>query len=279
MTERPNNNPQNEVGVNNENQEKHLKQEEVTRIINSFFIHIAENWNIYRNNLSNLRRTMMYYNEFAYGIRYLPENQDSDIDPEDESFWIEFNPKDPLLDGSLKTAFGDRFTEEIGILVYDAWPLRNNFRMWEGYEEPIEDTPEALFEKYPTVYPTLEDAKKGMDNYSGTGRGLVDGKSIHLCPFGTPDILYKGFITVEEFPNQKEFLDTIRKHPRISCGIMLMEKEFESMRQIRIIEDEKQNQFVEALRKLKLLDGKDQLKSDPGLLKRLNDLFLNNSTV
>ena len=67
-----------------------LTAAKVSRIVRSFLRHIADHWDFYKTNLPHLRRTMMVYNEFAYGIRCLPENN--------KGHGIEFNPREPLLE-------------------------------------------------------------------------------------------------------------------------------------------------------------------------------------
>lgn len=199
--------------------EQRLTPEEVDQIVASFLQHIADNWETYKDNLPGLRRTMMFYNEFASGIRYLPENS-IPVDERD----LYFNPKDPLID-DLPKFFGERYTEEIENLVYGAWPLRAEGRPWLGYQEPIDDTPEALMKAWPTLYPTLEKAREGFFNNFGTGRDWFEGQMVHMTAGGYPDIWYRGFTTMEEFPEQRQFLDTIRNHTRIQVGISLMEQE------------------------------------------------------
>jgi hypothetical protein len=238
-----------------------LTREGVDSIITSFFDHIAKNWDTYKNNLPSLGRTMMFYNEFAYGIRLLPEN---------ESYDIEFNPRDPLLDGDLERAFGDNYTEEIGKLVYDAWPLRQEFEPWAGYEEPIEDTPEALMKAYPTLYTTIEQAREGFADTLGTGRAMYQGRIVHVKPRGTPEILFKGFTTIEEFPAQKEFLDTIRNNPRIRYGIFLLEKVYEKARLKREQEAERWDKLNETINKISIL--KTNPTSDEDLAALHNQL-------
>lgn len=230
----------NENGEPKEDFGQLLTPESVNAITTSFMTHIAENWGTYKDNLPNLRRTMMYYNEFAYGIRYLPENQ---------HYELEFNPKNPLLDGDLEEAFGDKYTDVIGNLVYDAWPLRREFKPWEGYQEPIEDTPEALMEAHLALYHNIEEARKAFENTLGTDREIYQGKIMHVGPSGIPHIFYKGFTTVEEFPAQKEFLDTIRNNPRIQYGIALMEQAYEDARVTRERDDERMNKIKKIVNK------------------------------
>ncbi|MBI5044799.1 MAG: hypothetical protein HZC02_02635 [Candidatus Levybacteria bacterium] len=188
-----------------------LTEEDVNAIVVSFLEHVVQFWEIYRNNLPQLRRTMMYYSEFCYGIRFLPENSHYDM---------EFNPRDPLSEESLRQVFGEGYLDEMGYLIYDAWIVPESF--WEGYEEPTPDTPEALMTRFPSIFPTLEDAHFHMYECPGTGFGWHEGKRMQLRPCGTPNIFFVGFTTVEEFPEQVQFLDTIRDHPRIKVGIELM---------------------------------------------------------
>ena len=112
----------------------------------------------------------MVYNEFAMGIRYLPE---------DENHEVGFSVTDHLLGRHIATFFGDSYNEHVSDLINSAHTFRKEFREWEGYAEPPDDSPEAPF---------------------------------------------KGFTEVEESPEQKEFLDRIRKHPRIKLGIQTREK-------------------------------------------------------
>lgn len=193
-----------------------LTTAKVRKIIVSFLKHIADNWQFYKNHLPHLRRTMMFYNEFAYGIRFLPENS---------NYKIEFNPKDPLLE-DLAGIFGKSYCKEVRNLIYGAWPLRNDFRPWEGYEEPIADTPKALRKKCPDLFKTDEDAREYMHKITGAGYGNYNGRRVKMTSGGTPDIWYQGFTTVKEFPEQKKFLDSIRNNPRIKKGMALMEEQF-----------------------------------------------------
>lgn len=183
--------------------ENRLTPDAVRAIVMSFLEHIAEHWDVYIKNLPHLRRTLMMYNEFAYGIRFLPEN----TNPTQDDVGIEFNPKDPLLDDVPKV-FGDKFTEEIGSLIYDAWPLRHR-HMWRGYVEPkkIKTTDALELAKIP-----------------GAGFALFNGKPMELGPSGTPTLWFRGFTTAKEFPWQKDFLDAVRKHPRVRLGIELMRR-------------------------------------------------------
>lgn len=198
---------------------KRLTEGQVRKIIDAFLQHIADNWKFYQKHLPHLRRTMMFYNEFAYGIRWLPENA---------GCAIEFNPKDPLIE-DLPEVFGSSHTKTIGNLIYGAWPLRVEFKPWIGYEEPIDDTPQALVEKWPSLFKTEAEAIKHMRGL-GTGYGKYKGKLVKLTWGRTPDIWYRGFTTVREFPEQKEFLDSVHNHPRVKLGIQLMEKEFLTMK-------------------------------------------------
>jgi hypothetical protein len=192
---------------------------------------------------------MMYYNEFAYGIRTLPENK---------NYRIEFSPRDLLMDENQREVFGDKYTDEIGSLIYDAWPLRKEFVPWEGYEEPVEWTPELLMVAYPTLFSNVEQAREHMYNAIGTEFGwYTDGRRLKLQPCGTPDIFYKGFTTIEEFPAQREFLDTIRNHPRISLGMRLLQEEYEKFALKKKAQetalDEELKKIVEELRKAETL--------------------------
>ena len=198
-----------------------LTCEEVGLIVDSFLKHIAENWDTYSTNLPALRRTLMHYNEFAYGLCRLPENTGRAI---------QFNPREPLMPDILQIFFGDSLTPEIADLVYDAWPLRIELAEWEGYEEPKVHTPESLHADFPGIFPTLEDARYHMYNEEDTDFAWYEEKRLELCTCGNPQILFAGFSSAEEFPAQTAFLDTIRNHPRIRLGIELMEDEYERKR-------------------------------------------------
>lgn len=244
-------------------QNKRLTAHDVDCIISSFLAHIAHNWETYKHNLPALRRTMMFYNEFAYGIRSLPENNGCSI---------EFNPKDPLLD-DLRAHFGERFTEEIADLIYDAWPLRAVTRPWDGYEEPLDNTPEALMEAYPDLFKTREAALDHMHNYPGTGFATIDGERVKVGSSGIPEIRYKGFTTVREFPEQKAFLDTIRNNPRIQRGIELMNVDHERSRLEK--EEQEANLSKRLASIVKDLDpGDTSSEEDPNeIVKKISDLL------
>lgn len=213
-----------------------LTNGDIESIVASFLRHIAEYWGVYKDNLPLLRRTMMVYNEFCYGIRWLPENDDNGI---------EFNPRDPLIDGDLEKAFGERYTDEIRSVIYDAWPLRVHFSPWLGYKEPLPDTIESLMAEYPSIFPTVEKARHHMYECTGTEYGWHNGQRMLLKPCGTPDILYAGFTTAQEFPEQTLFLDTVRGNPRIQLGIELMEASYEIMRKKK----EEEDVYYESLRR------------------------------
>ena len=206
------------------NADNPLTHAEVEAIVTSFLKHIAENWDTYSTNLPALRRTLMHYNEFAYGLRRLPENTGRAI---------QFNPREPLMPDILQIFFGDSLTPEIADLVYDAWPLRIELAEWEGYEEPKEHTPESLHKDFPGTFPTIEAARYHMYNEEDTDFAWHEGKRLELCTCGNPQILFAGFTSAEEFPAQTAFLETIRNHPRVRLGIDLMEDEYERKRRAK----------------------------------------------
>ena len=145
----------------------------------------------------------------------MPENQNGEVDVVDYELDLSHN--------TLEVFFGSSYNKHIGDLINDALTFRKEFREWEGYGESIEDTPEALMENYPDLFQSTEGARRFMDE-TGSGYGWFEGERMKLNSQGTPDIWYKGFTTVEEFPEQKEFLDRIRNHPRIKLGIQSREK-------------------------------------------------------
>jgi hypothetical protein len=179
-----------------------LTNTDIERMHFSFFSHIATCWSKYSNNLPQLRRTMMFYNEFIHGIRYLPEYR-VDLSPES-------SPKDKLtLDNYIKRAFGEDYNSDITDLVYYAWPLRNDciyFQSGDGYLEPYEATLDEFTQEYGHLYTTPEQIREAW---------LTDHPR------------FNGFTTAEEFPEQKEFLDTIRYNSRVQYGIELMNKTYQ----------------------------------------------------
>lgn len=207
-----------------------LTSRQFDKLINSFWVHIRDNWNIYKDNLPQLGHTMMYYNELVYGVRFLPTP---------EGHYI--NPKYPILE-DLPDIFGNAYTDEIGSLVYDAWPLREEFRPWDGYAEPIEDSVESLMAKMPNYFTTPEFTHEYMYNVIGTGYDWHDGQRKKLGPSGTPEIWYRGYTTAEEFPAQKEFLDKLRNHPRL---IEAWRLEAEALERSRIEREERDRRTAE----------------------------------
>lgn len=185
-----------------------LTRTEAISIVRSFFCHIAENWDVYQTKLPNLAKTLMWYNEFVSGIRYLPENhiwRDEPVEfhtEEDEKYDLIINPYDPFrTHGEMEVCFADALTPQIADLLYDAWPKRIELNEHLGYEDLTESEVTALKEK----------AK-----LEGDGENSYD----------FPDPRFAGFTNVEEFPAQRRFLDSIRRHPRIVEGVQLMEGHF-----------------------------------------------------
>ncbi|MBI2633596.1 MAG: hypothetical protein HYW78_04430 [Parcubacteria group bacterium] len=232
--------------------QKYLTPSNIDAIVSGFFEHIRDNWDFYKDNLPHLRKTMMVYNEFAYGIRFLPENK---------NYRIEFNPKDPLIE-DVEKIFGNAYTEEIGRLIYDAWPLRKEFKGWEGYEEPTAITIKALRKRYLKMMKDLlidsKPEEKSFDKYiddviASGYKKIENDKIVKLCPSGTPDSYYKGFTTVTEFQAQKEFLDSVRNHPHIRYGIQLMEQcyAFYKSRNRKVEKLQRQLQHIKSVKSIK----------------------------
>lgn len=143
---------------------KHLTMREVNKIINSFLAHIAKHWDIYEKNLPKLARTLMFYNEFCYGIRYLPEG---------EGYKLDINPKYPLLD-DLGKYFGSRLTEEIKEKVYCAWPVGSRYS-WQGYEQmdkPNELRPEYSGFRTTREFPAQKQFLDGVRNHPRIKLGM-----------------------------------------------------------------------------------------------------------
>ena len=221
-----------------------LTKDEVRGIVRSFLEHIAAYWNQYEKNLPQLARTMRHYNEFAYAIRSLPENKDCAI---------EFNPKYPLIE-DIGAVFGAKWDEQIGNLVYDAWGVAMPPRGKYEAEEPLPDTPEALHEKYRnSIFPTIEAARRHMYEVEGAGYGWYNGQRMKLQICGTPEYFFHGFTTVEEFPEQKQFLDSIRNHPRIKEALQLSAKEDREW-------EEEQTRMREMLKRMKRTDVTQEKK-------------------
>lgn len=111
-----------------------LRSNMVTRkfvlgVVGSFLEHIFKHWKYYKSHLANLRRTLMFYDIFISAIRHLPENSK-------HSLYI--NPKDPLIE-DLPVVFGDKYTKEIGDLIYSAWPASLLDPITGQYVEPEGD--------------------------------------------------------------------------------------------------------------------------------------------
>ena len=201
--------------------DKPLTHEEVMALVHAFLQHVKDNWATYKDNLPALRRTMMYYNEFNFAVRSLPENA---------RCAIEFDPRDELDEDKIEKYFGSDYTVEIANLIYGAWPYRAPYEAWKGYEEPIEDTAEAYQAEYPRLFATVEAAQARMDDPKNADFGTYDGRRVRIGASGMPEFLYRGFSTIEEFPAQTAFLDTIRNHPRIQLGLQRFEEDLERAR-------------------------------------------------
>lgn len=163
---------------------KPLTENDVKTILDSLFAHIRDNWEFYKDHLPHLRKTMIFYETLRFVVHSLPENKNNHL-----SFF-----KEPILYDFPKV-FGDRYTKEIGVLVYDAWLLCGVPHM----------------DKAP--FTTLESEQRTRN-----------------CPGGTLERAYSGFRRVKEFLAQKNFLDTIRNHPRIGPRMLKFIEDFRKQR-------------------------------------------------
>lgn len=232
-------------------EERLLTISEVEQMHQSFSDHIAQYWDIYQDNFAQLGKTMMVYDEFVHAVYFLPENFDERIShTTNVQLGHQLDPSDNTstrLETSFRTR-GIQVESDGGIdeLICLAQPMRVEHKPWLGYEEPLEDTPEAYFQRFPESFVTIDDARKAFADPAT--RPNVDDR----LPFA-------GFTTVAEFPEQTAFLDLIRLNRRVRLGIEKMERMSE---QYRLVYEEAETKRADRRLVTALITKMDALHQD-----------------